>query len=129
MVLFSHYTVVIPSQAVIQHHPGSYAKSVLDVETIPILISMAKGIAGVAEDAKPRRCLGNRLQQALKVVESDSSARVFVEALLNAGAAVLTSEFHFVLIHFPGKAVQKLIVRVHPLARIAGCSSQLRKEP
>src|SRR5450432_4597946 len=101
---------------------------ILRVKPKSILVGVTQSIAGIVKRSE-RGLLRNHLQQALQIVESDSSARILIEALLNAGAAELTSELQLVLIHLPGKAVKNLIVRIHPLARIAGGGSHLRKEP
>ena len=132
MVLFRDHTVVIPPYAVVQHNSWIEAVSILQVKPVAVLVGMPESIAGVIKCAE-RGLLGNHLKQIFKGTEaakarakgaeSDSAPRVLVEALLNASSTKLSSKLQFVLVHLPGKAVEKLVVGVNPLAWVPRRSS------
>src|SRR5579859_382285 len=61
-------------------------------------------------------------------MEADSTARVFVEMLLNTCAPVFGTELQVVPIDFPRKAVNHLVIGVDATPRVAGCGTWLSKK-
>jgi len=76
---------------------------------------MTNCISGVLQTAA--NISGKEIRQILK---PQSPAEIFVQVLLNAGAAELEAHLQIMFIQFPGKPVYELDVGVHAMPRIGG---------
>ena len=81
---------------------------------------MAYGVPGILETASQRT-----REEVGKIVELESSTKIFVEILLNGCAMVVKANFYIVLVDLPGKVVDDLIVTIHAMAGKAIVRTQL----
>jgi len=98
-------------------------KAILEIGAIAIFKGVARRVAYVGKTLK-----GDALDQIFDRGEGKPPARIFVEVLLNAGAANFVAKFQVVLVDFPGEAVDELIVGVYTMAGVTRSCAGLREK-
>ena len=120
IVLLLDLSEVVVAHSEIKGKPRGNPEAILKVAAVIVLRSVSQRVSGVLEAAV--HVAGQKVRKAGKL---KSSAEIFVEAMLDAGPAKLKAELYVVLVEFPGKIVEQLVVGIHSGTRIARGGAQL----
>ncbi len=126
VVLFLDDAKIIPPQTIAKCQPRGCPETVLHVETEVVLVGVAGGVSEILEAAiheSLQKILDGRT--CLAPVETQPSAEVLVEILLDRCTVIINAELNIVFVHLPGKAVEDLVVAIDAMARQAAGGAEL----